>query len=148
MEGRIGGLGLRAHVGDEPRLLRGAECVVFEAAYDSLRRYRTAATLLASSLRAGPGTKCWHYGTKMNREVIVTLPPAFLRQQGLPSPDAHYGQVDDDTRKRVLSNSVVRRYAAEDGYEPDEFDRLAPLVATRDEAIRAMEDFENLASHG
>jgi hypothetical protein len=147
MEGRIGELGLRPHVGAEPRLLRGAECVVFEAAYDALRRYRAATTLLASSLRTGPGDQCWHYGTKLDREVIVTLPPTFLRQQGLPSVDAHYGQLDNVTRERVLSNSVVRRFAAEDGFQPPEFDRLAPLVATRDEAIQAMADFENLA-HG
>lgn len=148
MEGRLGDSGLRAHLGDEPRLLRGAECVVFEAAYASLRRYRTVATLLSSSLRTGPGAQCWHYGTKVDREVIVTLPPAFLSQQGLFSPDVQYGQVDDDTRERVLGNSIVRRYAAEDGYDLDEFDRLEPLIATRDESIRAMEGFEDLASHG
>ncbi|HEV2778205.1 MAG TPA: transaldolase family protein [Actinophytocola sp.] len=148
MAGRIGELGLRPHVGHEPRLLRGAECVVFEAAYHSLRRYRTATTLLASSLRGGPGADCWHYGAMMDREVIVTLPPSFLGQQGLPALDVHYGRIDNETRERVTSNGVVRRYVAEDGYEPPEFDRLAPLVSTRDEAIHAMEDFENLASHG
>jgi hypothetical protein len=148
MEGRIGDLGLSSHVGCEPRRVRAAECVVFEAAYSSLRRYRDVTTLLASSLRPGPDNECWHYGTKVGREVILTLPPSFLRQQGLPSFGVEYGRVDDDSREAVLGNDVVRRYAAENGFQPHEFDRLPPLIETRGEAICAMEDFENLATHG
>jgi len=148
MEGRIGDLGLGIHVGSEPRRVRAAECIVFEAAYNSLRRYRDVATLLASSLRVGPGNECWHYGTKVDREVILTLPPSFLRRQGLPSLDVEYGRVDDSSRAVVLQNDAVRRYAAEDGFEPHEFDLLAPLTKTHDEAVCAMEGFEDLASHG
>jgi len=148
MEGRIGDLGLSAHVGCELKRLRAAECVVFEAAYSSLTPYRDVATLLASSLRTGPGEECWHYGTKVDREVILTLPPSFLRRQGLPSPGAQYGRADDGSREAVLGNDVVWRYAAEDGFEPDEFDRLPPLIKTSDEAICAMERFESLAAHG
>jgi hypothetical protein len=148
MEGRIGDLGLNTHVGCEPRRVRAAECVVFEAAYDSLRRYREVATLLASSLRTGPGDECWHYGTKAGREVILTLPPSFLRQQGLPCFGVEYGRVDDHSREVVLGNDVVRRYADEEGFQPHEFDRLPPLTKTRDETVCAMEAFERLASHG
>jgi transaldolase/fructose-6-phosphate aldolase-like protein len=148
MEGRIGELGLRAHLGDEPHHLRAAECVVFEAAYDSLRRYRDVATLLASSLRPGPGDECWHYGTMAGREVILTLPPSFLRQRGLPAPGAEYGRADEESRKLVLDTDAVRRYVAEDGFEPAEFDRLPSMVKTHGEAVRAMEGFERLARHG
>jgi transaldolase len=148
MEGRIGDLGLKAHVGDDPRRLRAAECVVFEAAYRSLRRYRDVVTLLASSLRKGPGDECWHYGSKAGREVILTLPPSFLHQQGLPSDGAGYGCADEHSRAAALGNEMVRRYAAPDGFEPQEFDWLPPLISTRGEAVRAMESFEDLAGHG
>lgn len=147
MEGRVGDLGLCAHVGRDPRRVRAAECVVFEAAYDALQSCRAAATLLASSLRAGPGSDCWHYRTKMGRDVIVTLPPSFLRRQGLPRPDADYGHVDDGSRKAVMHNYVVGRYAAGDGFKPSEFDRLPPLLKTHQEAVSAMSDFDNLAGN-
>ena len=146
MEGRIGDLGLSAHVGCEPKRVRAAECVVFEAAYNSLRRYRDVTTLLASSLRPGPGDDCWHYGTKVGRAVILTLPPSFLSRQGLPAAGVDYGVVDDESRAAALRNGMVRRYAAEDGFERHEFDRLPPLVKTRHEAVCAMESFEHLAS--
>lgn len=146
MEGRIGDLGLSVHLGCEPRRVRAAECVVFEAAYNSLQGYRDMLTLLSSSLRKGPGDECWHYGTKAGRRVILTFPPAFLRQQGLPSSAVEYGRPDEDTRKTVLKSDIVRRYAAEDGFEPQEFDQLQPLIKTHSEAVRAMETFENLAS--
>jgi hypothetical protein len=148
MEGRIGDLGLRRHIGGEPRRLRAAECVVFESAYHSLQRYREVATLLASSLRSGPGRECWHYGTKAGRQVILTLAPSFLRQQGLPACNVEYGQADDDSRQSALENDVVARYSAEDGFEPCEFDRLPPLIKTRDETVCAMQSFESLANHG
>jgi Transaldolase/Fructose-6-phosphate aldolase len=147
MEGRIGDLGLSTHLGCEPKLVRAAECVVFDSAYKSLRRYRGVVTLLASSLRKGPGDECWHYGSKTGREVILTLPPSFLSQQGLPSLSIDYGHPDDDTRKAVLESDIVQRYAAEDGFEPQEFDRLPQMVETHSEAVRAMENFEQLASH-
>lgn len=148
MEGRIGDLGLKAHVGDDPRRLRAAECVVFEAAYRSLQRYREVVTLLASSLRKGPGDECWHYGSKAGREVILTLPPPFLCQQGLPSDGAEYGCADAASRAAALGSAEVMRYAAEDGFEPREFDSLPQLISTRGEAVRAMESFEDLASRG
>jgi transaldolase len=148
MEGRIGDLGLKAYVGDDPQRLRAAECVVFEAAYRSLQRYRDVVTLLASSLRKGPGEECWHYGSKAGREVILTLPPSFLHQQGLPSDGARYGCADEGSRAAALGNEMVRRYAAPGGFEPREFDSLPQLISTRGEAVRAMESFEDLAGHG
>jgi hypothetical protein len=145
MEGRTGDLGLAEHLGGETRLVRAAECVVFEAAYEALRPYTDVLTLLASSLRTGPDDECWHYGSKAGKEVILTLPPPFLSEQGLPGDGEDYGCVDDETLEAVLANDVVRRYAAEDGFRPDEFDRLPPLVSTRDEVTRAIEEFESLA---
>lgn len=147
MEGRIGDLGLRSHLGHDTKIVRAAECVVFESAYHALRRYEDVATLLASSLRPGPGQECWHFATKAGRDVIVTLPPSFLRRQGLPRRDLDYGEVDGTSRARAMGNDTVRRHAADDGFEPPEFDRLAPLVKTHEEATRAMQQFECLA-HG
>lgn len=148
MEGRIGDLGLSAHLGDDAKIVRAAECVVFDAAYHALRCYAGVATLLASSLRPGPGEQCWHFATKAGRDVIVTLPPSFLRRQGLPRLGIDYGEVDASSRAQAMGNHIARRYAAGDGFEPPEFDRLAPLVKTHEEATRAMERFECLACHG
>jgi transaldolase len=146
MEGRLGDLGLSAHVGADARAVRAAEAVVFEASYGALRGYRDDVTLLVSSLRAGPESECWHYADKMDREVILTLPPAFLRQVGLPRPDADYGRVDEYLRERALRNDMVQRYAAEDGFALAEFDQLPPLARTHEEAVRAMAEFDELAS--
>ena len=145
MEGRIGELGLCHHLGHEARCLRAAECVVFDAAYNSVRQYAGVARLLASSLRSGPGQDCWHYGNKVGRDSIVTLPPSFLRQQGLPVAGTAYGIADDQSLRIAIASQVVRRYAAVDGFEQGEFDHLAPMVATHREAVRAMADFENMA---
>lgn len=147
MEGRLGDLGLHEELGGDARLVRAAECVVFEAAYESLHPYRDVATLLASSLRTGPDDGCcWHYGSKAGKDVILTLPPPFLRDQGLPSSGVDYGRVDETSSKAVLETELVQRYAAEDGFEPDEFDRLPPMTKTRAEVTRAIESFEDLAS--
>jgi len=146
MEGRIGELGLCHHLGHEARCLRAAECVVFDAAYDAVRHYAGRARLLASSLRSGPGSDCWHYGTKAGRDVIVTLPPSFLRQQGLPVAGTEYGAADDQSLRIAIASQVVRRYAAVDGFGPGEFDQLPPMVATHREAVLAMADFENMAA--
>jgi Transaldolase/Fructose-6-phosphate aldolase len=145
MEGRLGDLGLLDQLGGDSRLVRAAECVVFEAAYESLRPYRDVATLLASSLRTGPDEGCWHYGSKADKDVILTLPPPFLREQGLPVPGFDYGCVDEPSRDAVLGIELVRRYADADGFRPHEFDRLPPMTKTRAEVTRAMESFENLA---
>jgi Transaldolase/Fructose-6-phosphate aldolase len=146
MEGRLGDLGLHEELGGDSRLVRAAECVVFEAAYESLRPYRDVATLLASSLRTGPDEGCcWHYGSKAGKDVILTLPPPFLREQGLPSSSVDYGRVDDAALHAVLGSELVRRYAAEDGFRPHEFDRLPPMTKTRAEVTRAIESFEELA---
>jgi transaldolase len=146
MEGRLGDLGLSAHVGAEERAVRASEAVVFEAAYGALLEYRNDVTLLVSSLRAGPEGECWHYADKIDRKVVLTLPPALLRQVGLPSPGADYGRADDDLLERARRNDAVRRYAAADGFAPAEFDLLPPLARTREEAIRAMTGFEELAT--
>jgi hypothetical protein len=146
MEGRLGDLGLHDELGGDSRLVRAAECVVFEAAYESLRPYRDVATLLASSLRTGPDDGyCWHYGSKAGKDVILTLPPPFLREQGLPFPGVDYGRVDDTSLDAVLGCELVRRYAAEDGFRPHEFDRLPSMTKTRAEVTRAIESFEDLA---
>ena len=145
MEGRLGDLGLHEELGGDSRLVRAAECVVFEAAYESLRPYRDVATLLASSLRTGPDAGCWHYGSKAGKEVILTLPPPFLREQGLPVEGVDYGCVDEASRDAALGSELVRRYAAEDGFRPHEFDRLPPLTKTRAEVTRAIESFDDLA---
>ncbi len=148
MEGRIGDLALCHEVGREPGRLRAAECVVFDAAYASTRRYGDVAMLLASSLRAGPGGACWHYGTKTGREVIVTLPPSFLRARGLPAPGVSYGQADGESRRAALASALVRRYAEPDGFKPDDFDGLPPMVATHGEAVAAMAGLETMAGDG
>lgn len=148
MEGRIGDLGLSHHLGHEARRLRAAECAVFDAAYDSVRQHNGVARLLASSQRAGPGRDCWHYSNKAGRDVIVTLAPSFLRQQGLPVRGAAYGTADDESLQAALASRVVRRYAAADGFDLGEFDHLPPMVATHREALQAMADFESIASHG
>jgi transaldolase len=148
MEGRIGDLGLSTHLGQDETGVRAAECVVFEAAYDALRLYEDVATLLASSLRPGPGDQCWHLATKVGRKVIVTLPPSFLRRQGLPRLGLDYGGVDGASLARAIGDDMTRRCAAADGFEPYEFDHLPPLVKTHEEATRAMEGFEYLACHG
>jgi transaldolase len=148
MEGRIGDLGLSAHLGQDETAVRAAECVVFEAAYDALRPYADVAKLLASSLRPGPGDQCWHLATKIGRDVIVTLPPPFLRRPGLPCLGVDYGGVDGTSLARAVGNDMTRRCAAVDGFEPGEFDQLPPLVKTHEEATRAMERFEYLACRG
>jgi hypothetical protein len=148
MEGRIGELGLWRHLGDEARCLRAAECAVFDAAYDSTRHYAGAVRLLASSLRTGPGRDCWHYGNKVGRDVIVTLPPSFLNQQGMPVAGAAYGMADDESMRAARASQVVRRHAAADGFEPYEFDQMPPMVATHLEAVQAMADFEGMAGQG
>jgi Transaldolase/Fructose-6-phosphate aldolase len=145
MEGRLGDLGLHERLGGDSRLVRAAECVVFEAAYEALLPYRDVVTLLASSLRTGPDDGCWHYGTKAGKDVILTLPPPFLREQGVPVLGVDYGRVDETSRAAVLRSELVRRYAADDGFRPHEFDRLPPLTKTRAEVTRAMEGFESLA---
>lgn len=148
MEGRIGDLGLSAHLGQDETAVRAAECVVFEAAYNALRPYADVAKLLASSLRPGPGDQCWHLATKIGRDVIVTLPPPFLLRQGLPSLGVDYGGVDGPSLARATGDHMTRRCAAVDGFEPGEFDQLPPLVKTHEEAAQAMERFEYLACHG
>jgi transaldolase len=145
LQGRLGDLGLSAHLGDEPRQLRAAEAVVFDAAYRALEPYRDVVTLMGASLRPGPGDECWSYSAKTGKEIILTLPPSFLRKVGLPRAGNDYGRVDDHLYELALRNAEVRRYAAEDGLAPAEFDLLPPLVRTRDEALRAFAEFEELA---
>jgi transaldolase len=103
MEGRIGDLGLSAHLGQDERGVRAAECVVFDAAYNALLPYGDVATLLASSLRPGPGDQCWHLAAKVGRDVIVTLPPSFLSRQGLPCLGVDYGGADGTSPARARS---------------------------------------------
>lgn len=148
MEGRLGDLGLRHHLDGDVRALRAAECIVFESAYEALRPFRGVMTLLASSLRPGPGTECWHYGSKLGHEVILTLPPAFLRDQGLPREDGAYGRADRGLLDEVLQQAVVKRYAATDGFQATDFDTLEPLLLTHREAVKAMDRFEEIAARG
>lgn len=146
MQGRLGDFGLSAFVGPEPRRVRAAESVVFHAAYEALRPYRGTVTLLTGSLRPGPDQECWNYADKIGKEVIATLPPSFLDKVGLPLSGRDFGRVDDRLYEQALSDPDVRRYAAEDGFTPAESDRLAPLIRTHDEMVRAITGFDALSA--
>ena len=67
MEGRLGDLGLHEELGGDSRLVRAAECVVFEAAYTSLRPHRSVATLLRRRFGLGPTTDAGTTGRRRAR---------------------------------------------------------------------------------